>query len=47
MLKTPSGETIGFVQGKHMMDNAIRKSEQNIPAVVENMIEELLKEEGL
>lgn len=46
-LVSHSGETIGFVQGKHMMSNAVKKSEQNIPSMVEGMIAELLKEEGL
>ena len=46
-LVTHSGETIGFVQGKHMMENAVRKSAENMPSTVEDMIAELLKEEGL
>lgn len=46
-LVTHSGETIGFVQGKHMMENAVKKSVENMPSTVEDMIAELLKEEGL
>lgn len=42
-----AGETIGFVQGKHMMSNATKKTEQNMPTTVEGMIAELLKEGGL
>ena len=46
-LVKPSGEIIGFVQGKHMMENATKKAEQNIPSTLEDVVSELLKEEGL
>lgn len=46
VLKSRSGNTIGFVQGKHMMDNAIKKAENEMPDTLEEMVTQLLKEEG-
>lgn len=46
-LVKPSGEVIGFVQGKHMMENAAKKAESEMPSTLEDMVTELLKEEGL
>lgn len=46
VLKNHYGKTIGFVDGKHMMSNAVKKTEQTMPSIVENMVEELLKEGG-
>ena len=42
-----NGENRGFVQGKHMMATAVKKHQENMPESVSNMVDELLKEEGL
>lgn len=41
------GKVVGFVRGKHMMDNAIKKAEIEIPETTSAMVDELLKKEGL
>lgn len=46
-LVSHSGEKIGFVQGKHMMNNAVKKANEDMPDTVEDMVTKLLKEEGL
>lgn len=43
----PSGEHRGFVQGKHMMETTIKKHQENMPNIVSDMVDKLLKEEGL
>lgn len=47
VLKNHLGQTIGFVQGKHMMENAVKKREEHMDESLERMVSELLKEEGL
>lgn len=47
VLKSHDGQTIGFVQGKHMMDNTVKKHQESMPQTVSVMVDELLKEEGL
>lgn len=47
VIKTKSGETRGFVQGYHMLENTSKKHEEDMPKLVESMIDELLKEAGL
>ena len=47
VLKTKSGRAIGFVQGRHMMKEAVKIHEEKFPATVSGMIDTLLKEEGL
>ena len=39
--------TGGFVQGKHMMREAVKIHEQKFPETVSGMVDTLLKEEGL
>lgn len=41
------GYITGFVQGKHMMENTVKKYKEIMLDTVENMVNELLKEEGL
>lgn len=38
---------IGFVTGKHMMANAVRKHQNTLPEKASDMVDELLKEAGL
>ena len=47
VLKSHKKETIGFVPGKHVMENEIKKYQEQVPAMTEAMIETLLREEGL
>lgn len=47
VLKSHDGQTIGFVQGKHMMDNTVKKHERSMPNTVSDMVDVLLKEGGL
>lgn len=47
VLKSHSGQTIGFVQGRHMMENAVKKREEHMDKDLERMISQLLKEERL
>lgn len=42
-----NGVNIGFVPGKHMMENTIKRHQEIVPETVSNMIDELLKEGGL
>lgn len=42
-----NGENRGFVQGKHMMATTVKKHQESMPEAVSNMVDELLKEEGL
>ena len=46
-LVTKSGETIGFVQGRHMMKETVKVYEEKMPETVSKMVDTLLKEEGL
>lgn len=46
VLKTHKKKTIGFVPGKHVMENEIKKYQEQVPAMTEAMIETLLREEG-
>jgi len=39
--------TGGFVQGKHMMRETVKKHEEQMPKTVSSMVDTLLKEEGL
>ena len=39
--------TGGFVQGKHMMREAVKIHEEKFPDTVSDMVDKLLKEEGL
>lgn len=41
------GVNIGFVPGRHMMDNAVKSHEENMADTVLVMLDDLLKEEGL
>lgn len=41
------GVNIGFVQGRHMMDKAVKTHEENMQDTVLIMIDDLLKEGGL
>lgn len=41
-----NGENRGFVPGKHMMADAVKKREKEMPAAVDAMLGELLKEGG-
>lgn len=41
-----AGQKVGFVQGKHMMANAIKKAEREMPETLSKMVDELLKESG-
>lgn len=47
VLVLPSGETRGFVQGKHMMDTTVKQHQESMPNTVADMVDKLLKEEGL
>ena len=47
VLKTKNGKTIGFVHGKHMMDTTVKKHENELPDIVNKMVDDLLKQEGL
>lgn len=40
-------KAVGFVQGKHMMGDAVRKHEGRMAEKAEAMVNELLKKEGL
>lgn len=42
-----NGENRGFVPGKHMMENTSKKYARRMPDIVENMVDTLLKENGL
>ena len=42
-----AGQAIGFVQGRHLRDNTVKKHEGKMPEVVEDMVDRLLKEGGL
>lgn len=46
VLKSHKKKTIGFVPGKHVMENEIKKYQEQAPAMTEEMIETLLREEG-
>lgn len=41
-----AGEKIGFVQGKHIMAAAVKKTEKEMPGTLSNMVDELLREGG-
>ncbi|MCI8408706.1 MAG: hypothetical protein HFJ09_05465 [Lachnospiraceae bacterium] len=41
-----AGQKVGRVQGKHMMANAIKKAEKDMPETLSKMVDELLKESG-
>lgn len=41
-----NGVNIGFVPGKHMMENTIKRHQEIVPDTVSNMLEEILKEGG-
>lgn len=45
-LVSRSGKYIRHIEGKHMLDNAVRKHEQKMPEIVEKMVSDLLKREG-
>lgn len=45
--KNKKGEVIGFVQGRHQFDSAIKKHNREFHDRAEKMIEELLREEDL
>ena len=40
------GEEIGFVKGEHMMADAIKEANDEMPETIEKMVDELLKEGG-
>ena len=42
-----NGVNKGFVQGKHMMDNTVRKHQESMPDIVSDMVDKLLEEGGL
>lgn len=41
------GKVVGFVRGKHIMENSIKKANVEFPETVSAMVDELLKKEGL
>jgi hypothetical protein len=41
-----NGQTVGHVQGTHFFENTVKEHEAEMPSVVSNMIDELLKEGG-
>lgn len=47
VLTNHSGKTIGFVQGRHMMENAVKKREEYMDKDLKRMVSRLLKEERL
>lgn len=42
-----AGQNVGFVQGKHMMADAVKVYERELPNALSNMVDALLEEEGL
>lgn len=42
-----NGVNIGFYPGQHMLADAVKVHQQEMPKAVESMVEELLKERGL
>lgn len=42
-----AGQNVGFVQGKHMMADAVKVYERELPNALSDMVDALLEEEGL
>lgn len=40
------GRNVGFVEGKHMMADAVKTYERELPNALSNMVDALLEEEG-
>ncbi len=42
-----NGQNRGFVQGKHMLDTAVKRHQESMPGIVSDMVDKLLEEGGL
>lgn len=41
------GETVGFVQGRHYFEKAVKEFEEEMPDSVEAMVDDLIGKAGL